>query len=155
MRTLTKFLAWIAVAIVIGALYSNFTGAKRDDDGSIIESGSLDVFKIQVGDCMTEEGLTADLVEEAKAVPCEQPHFYEAYHSEKLGYSELPSDIDVIADEICYVNFESYVGLPIEETYLSYTSLFPTQGSWDGGDREVTCLLHSDDDSLLTGSARF
>jgi hypothetical protein len=41
------------------------------------------------------------------------------------------------ADELCAAEFESFVGLPYEESVLYLTYLTPTREGWSEGDREV------------------
>lgn len=147
-----KIIGWIAVIVIGSAIYGAFTDANRDESGTVIESGNLDVFEIRLGDCLTEEGLTTDEVSSAEAIPCTDPHMYQAYYIGNVSLSEYSSAVGEKADEICYIQFQNLYGVPIDETSLTFVNLVPTIESWASGDREITCLLQNYDESLLTES---
>ncbi|MCB1004618.1 MAG: septum formation family protein [Acidimicrobiales bacterium] len=57
------------------------------------------------------------------------------------------------ADEQCPVAFEAYVGVPYGNSSLALLSLWPTEASWSGGDREAVCVAY-EPDTQLTGSVQ-
>jgi hypothetical protein len=141
------------------------SGAERDESGTIVDVGAIDAFSFQLGDCLMNLETTTESQEDFGAggeyevtegfgVPCSSTHIYEVYHVEPNGIqsaSEL-SQADLIAEEICYDNFESFAAISFESTSLGFTSLFPTNESFAVGDREITCLIYADGLAMVTGS---
>ena len=128
----------------------------RDDSGAIIEGGGLVAYAIQIGDCVNApDDLT--LVQSLEAVPCAQPHDSEAYAAFQQIGSRWPGE-DAVSEASwmgCYERFESFVGIPWEDSALDFWVLQPTQETWEEeDDREVTCALASLDGSPLRGSMR-
>ncbi|MHC3000127.1 septum formation family protein [Microbacterium sp. HJ5] len=127
-------------------------GAERDDSGEIAESGQLDVFTITVGDCLADapEGE----VSEVAAVPCGEPHAFEAYHDFQLTGDEFPG-ADVVDEQAwttCEEAFTEFVGLTYDESVLLATYYTPTEESWNSlDDRTVTCLI-GEESGETTGS---
>lgn len=127
----------------------------RDDTGSIVEGGGLGAFAVQIGDCFNipEEELIMSL----EAVPCSLPHDAEAYASFDQPGTEWPGQ-DAVSETSgwgCYDRFQTFVGIPWDDSELDFWYLEPTKESWEeGDDREVTCALTSFDGSQLTGSMR-
>ncbi len=149
MSSFGRTVGWIAVAGIIGAIYSGFTDAERDDSGSIVDSGNLSVFKLKVGDCLSEDFGDQTKVADTTAVPCAEPHFYEVYYSSAVSYQDRPSDMPDKANDICDSQFLSHYGIVSEDTDYTFSSLFPTVESWANGDRDVSCLISKYDKSLI------
>lgn len=129
----------------------------RDEAGAIVEAGDLGAFRIRIGDCIG--GGIDDLVETVDGVPCDQPHEYEIYYAFNLpeGDGDFPGETEVEdqSNEGCFGAFESFVGLPYEDSIYGFNVLTPTEGSWDEvDDREVLCLIGNYDGSMKSGSAR-
>jgi hypothetical protein len=112
------------------------TGAEPDADGE--EAG---VFTIQVGDCLN--GHVEGEVSTVERIDCAEPHDSEAYASVLLDDGEYPGDDAVVeqADEACFDEFETFVGLSYDDSVLTFSYYYPTPESWDSGDREVVCLI--------------
>jgi hypothetical protein len=153
-------MSWIRNTIVgvagvgiVSAGTLGFDATVRDDSGDIVESGALGVFSLQVGDCVNDLDFDADLISEGVGVPCSDPHVYEVYYETFFEGLDL-ENIKLKADEACESGFESYVGVPFEESELYYSVLYPSAESYEDGDREVTCLLVTEDGSTLTGSMK-
>jgi hypothetical protein len=159
-------MSWIRNTVIglsglglVGAVVFGSNLATRDDTGEIIESGDIDVFSLQEGDCLEdldfgsedEDGVSE--VTEGIGVPCSEPHVYEVFSQLFLnGLSQ--KEIQETSFDECLKDFESYVGVPFEESVLYITTLFPTLESYATGDREVSCLLVTEDETPVTGSAR-
>jgi hypothetical protein len=160
---------WRVVGIVIAVLFvvlfvavvliNVFGEAERGEEGDITEPGSLGVEELQVGDCFDEPGaMSADEVTQVFAVEamnCSEPHDFELFHTYELTTAELPSDAEVQSDagERCTEAFESYVGVPFEESELDFGVMWPTEDSWAAGDHTVMCALQTMDGSKLEGTA--
>jgi hypothetical protein len=127
----------------------------RNDQGAIVESGELGVFSFVVGDCIT--GLSdSGTIESATGVPCSDKHEYEVYSETFLSDDSqtVPADIEAQADEYCYGQFSSFVGLDYESSKLDFTYIYPTEESWAGGDREITCMITAENRATITESLK-
>jgi hypothetical protein len=150
-----SWIFWFVVIIGGGAIYGAFTNADRGSSGEVVEEGTLSAFEIRIGDCLTDSIALENEFSEVNAVPCDQPHAFEAYHNEDVSGDSFPTDLDSLAEEICNSNFEDYVGSAVNATNLTFTYFVPTKESWENAnDRAVTCLVEMDDGSDVTGSLR-
>lgn len=146
----------LAAALVFSSSLSACSSADRDDSGAVVEEGYVSAWSIRVGDCLTDTFANdSGEFSDANAVPCNEPHVFEAYHSENISGDTFPSDLGTVADDICYYAFADFVGIKLEETNLTYNALIPTQESWENrDDREVTCIAGMEDGSSITGTLR-
>lgn len=133
----------------IGGIIEQATGTDPFNDTS--------PFAIKVGDCFTEPSFAADdTVSEIAFVECSLAHDDEAYASVLLSDAEFPGDDVVLgkADDACYDRFFDFVGASADyDGSLNYGYLYPTQESWDGGDREILCYAY-DDAGTTVGSLK-
>jgi len=116
------------------------------ESGEITESNeAVDVFSIRVGDCLnTSELADTTELESVPVVPCAEPHEDEVYHAFDTAESEFPG-LDALAaeaDETCIAEFADFVGISWEASGLEYYPMYPSEGSWAGGDREIICVLY-------------
>lgn len=110
------------------------------------------MFAVDVGDCLATDP-SGEVVSEVPTVDCEEPHTSEAFHSTTIDADELPSQADVeqLVEDECLAEFESFVGMPYEQSALEVLWLSPTADSWEQGDHEVVCLV-TDPAGQTTGS---
>ncbi len=132
--------------------------ATRDDAGAVASAGAVDAFSVELGDCMdqpTSTGGELEEVDEIKAVPCTEPHDGEVYEVLDLPDGDFPGDeaLSATVDEKCGAAFDSFVGMPFDESVLGFFSLQPTQESWAEDDREVACFV-GDPEAKTTGSLK-
>jgi hypothetical protein len=118
------------------------------------EGEMISVFDIGVGDCFNAPD--EEVVSEVELLDCDDPHTYEAYHSEDHPAASSEPYIgdeamSKYADEVCLGEFEAFVGTPYQESALFYFYLQPTEETWDVGDREILCSVYSEEGDL-TGS---
>ena len=155
--TLTLALA-LGGCAAIGDLLAG-GGPERDEEtNQVTESGDVDVFELQVGDCLNL-GDTGEL-SSAAVVPCSEPHTEEIFHEFQLEDGDWPGEdaVEQAADEGCYGAFETFVGTPYEESTLDYVFLSPLESGWnDPGvkDRLVQCVIYEPTDegaADVTGS---
>lgn len=141
----------IAVFVVGGIIFN----AKRDDSGAITDGGTLHVSELLVGDCFNTD--TEQEVGDVDAVPCAEPHQYELFHiftmTDPGRYPTEAEFIDQTATS-CEPAFGTYVGLAWDDSSIYASSLEPTEDAWNDGDHSVQCILHEQDQSLVTGSLR-
>jgi hypothetical protein len=133
---------------------------ERDaETGAIVEAAEANAFALRVGDCLNS---TDDMASDEEitnivsvpTMPCGDEHDSEVFASHDMTGDDYPGDDAVItaADDFCYTEFEGFVGLPFEESALYYTTMFPTEDSWDlDGDREILCVV-VDDAGAVTGT---
>lgn len=130
------------------------------NSGSTGSSGAtdVDVFSLRVGDCMNVEPFSGS-TETVPVVPCNEPHSDEIYDVFDIADGVYPGEDAVIdiADRGCYDSFAGFVGMAYEDSVLDFWNLYPTEGSWADGDREVLCVVWdpmSDTTGSLRGAAR-
>lgn len=131
------------------------TGPERDDSGAIVETGELDAFAIEVGDCMENPNPEEEFSTLA-AVPCSEPHAAEAYHLFDLpdGVFPVADLMDSAATDGCLGAFETFVGIEFDYSIYGVGWMEPTQESWNEGDREIVCTIGDLEGELLVGSAK-
>ncbi len=140
----------VVVVIVSGVIVLQTTG---------VISTSRDVDRLSAGDCVQVPEEMAEITS-LDTVPCDQAHGGEVFF-----VTELPGDDDAafpvlgVEDEavdLCLPEFEAYTGLDffVEAAagHLDVVWLSPTFGSWQQGDRGLTCIATSADGADLTGS---
>ncbi|HEY7583942.1 MAG TPA: DUF4328 domain-containing protein [Acidimicrobiia bacterium] len=103
-----------------------------------LEQVPVNNLQFAVGDCFN------DVEGEYEVVSCERPHYAEAYrvadHPDQAFYPGATRLADW-AEPFCYRHFESYTGIAYQDSDLDFGYLYPTEGSWNGGDREVICFV--------------
>jgi hypothetical protein len=146
--------------VVVGSTL--FFAARRSDEGEITDAGDLSVQDLRVGDCFELSGdlTTVDQAEvgSVRAIPCEEPHVYEVYVVSEYPANETPSAIDEPYSDWelaqCLDGFEAYVGIDFDSSRWYFSTLTPTDESWDQGDRAIQCFLHNENETSVTGSAQ-
>lgn len=142
----------LVVALLVGLAMAcsddpSTTDVARDDDGDIVESDDLGVFRIQVGDCLLLPGAAAVEVSTLEAVPCPEPHGGEVFALFDVAGGPddpFPGDLEVAAraEAGCIERFDAHTGLDfMTDPDWDLTYLHPNQASWEGlDDREVVCV---------------
>ncbi|PRB10404.1 DUF2510 domain-containing protein [Microbacterium sp. MYb62] len=128
---------------------------EANEDPSAIEGAEMVPFgELEVGDCLplVEYG-DEDQIFDLPVVPCEQPHTDEISLIFDVEDGEFPGD-DALAETAwqgCVAHFETFVGIPYEESMLDLYTYQPTRGSWSrADDRTVYCIVFSYED--VTGT---
>ena len=150
MRRVALLLGWITVVAVATAC-----DARRGGDGAIEAAGDLDAFQMQVGDCFDDVLGAASEISEVPGVPCADPHDNEVYAVFDVTDATWPGDdlITALADQGCFERFEAAIGATYEESVLVFTTLTPSETSWNQvDDREVVCIAYHMELEKLTGS---
>jgi hypothetical protein len=149
--------AWIGVVAVIGVVGA-LSAASRDDSGAIVGAGDLHIVDVRVGDCFDlNDGSDIEEVGEIRAIPCDEPHTFEAYFLTDLPAGSYPSRsvLDAATEAACLPSFEPFVGRDYETSELYVTSFEPTPEGWDDGDHSILCVLSTYEAATpLTGSVR-
>jgi hypothetical protein len=149
MRSLGIVAAAGALVLGLGACSDE---PDRDESGVITEEGDADVFTLQVGDCMSDQAGATGEVTDVPVVPCEEPHDSEIYYAYTVPDADaFPGTFQEHVDAQCLPQFQTFVGLPYEQSALELTWLEPTIESWNEGDRELLCIV-ADPAGGVTGS---
>ena len=123
--------------------------AERDEEtGEVTEEANIDVFALSVGDCMPATNSTDGEISDVDVVPCTEPHVDEVFHEFDLPEGELPTgtDLENAIYAECDAAFETFVGLPYDQSTLGYWWITPTQDTWDQlDDRLVQCVIYQPD----------
>lgn len=112
---------------------------------------------IAVGQCTDLELSTGET--EISAIPtvdCALPHGWEAYAEHTFADGDFPgvAAIQSQTEEFCLGEFETFIGVPYEESEYELQYLYPTEFTWTrANDRLLTCLVGSDSGGV-TGSLK-
>lgn len=126
---------------------------------SVDGAEGISVGELQVGTCFDDPAFGGDAatVTETTRVQCFDPHDAEVYAV--VRYTQGPDDpypgeeaAQDYANDRCLDRFEDFVGIPYEQSQLDIASLWPTQASWDAGDREATCAVFHVENQKLRGT---
>lgn len=144
------WLVFLVVSVVLGLVDGLTSDPERDADGQVTGRGDQSTLKIRVGDCFDSPELAGVGAEEdaetglVEAVPCGEPHQFEAYHAFDLPGSDYPGTTQVqsAAEEGCFGEFKGFVGVGYGRSSLEVYYLYPQSVSWRMlDDRTVTCIL--------------
>lgn len=119
------------------------------------QTDNADVFQVRVGDCLNTGALDASTeITDVPVVPCAEPHDDEVYHAFELADGEFPGEDAILAeaDATCVAQFAEFIGLAYEQSTLDYWPMYPTEGSWENGDREVLCIAWDPAGEKVTGT---
>jgi hypothetical protein len=144
----------LALAILSAMLAVGCT-AERDASGEIQSAGSLDAFQMRAGDCFDDSFFDAGEISDVPGVPCSEPHDNEVYALFDIQGNVFPGDdnVEELADAGCLDRFEAAIGMSYQESVIDYTTMYPSQGSWDErGDREVICVAYHMELEKLEGT---
>jgi hypothetical protein len=99
---------------------------------------------IHVGDCLDDAdvGTTAS---SAPTVDCSQPHDSEAFAEFTVPDGAFPGDdaLKAQASTDCKgTAFAEFIGIASADSTLQVSYYFPTEDSWAGGDRAITCTVY-------------
>ena len=120
----------------------------------LLAAWSSSVLQLEVGTCFDDPDGSFDEVPDVPVVDCDTPHDNEVFANQDLTGSEYPGreQVQNRADAICLENFSSYVGIAYEDSIYNVGSLFPSEDTWDVGDREVICFAYDLSLEAITGS---
>ena len=113
--------------------------------GEVVEKqDNADVFSLRVGDCVDTDSSMSGEISGLPMIPCDQSHTDEVYFSYMVESEEFPGEDAIIAEaeQKCVPAFETFIGIGYQDSVLEYWPMYPTEGSWSDGDREVLCLAY-------------
>ena len=107
---------------------------------------------ISVGDCL-DDAAAGSTAAPATIVPCTSPHDSEAYADITLTGDAYPG-LDAVrarAQAGCQGEaFADFVGIASDDSTLQVSYYYPTEQTWAGGDRTVTCTVFAVDQAGKT-----
>lgn len=153
----------IAVAVVVAVLFvAAVVWAVQSMSSDAVDQGDLDtsVYDLAVGDCFDDPSIFSGDDSEilgVASVACDEPHDAEVYALVDLPDGDgasYPGDDEVFdrADDLCFEEFEPFVGAAYDDSSLDFIYYVPGADSWDEGDRSVACMVVDMDGEPLTGS---
>ncbi len=153
------FLLLILGPLVWGFVDGAINGADRDDSGSVVKAGDLEVTELEVGDCFDLPAGSENDVEvlEVEAIPCSEAHDNEVYVvTNYVAGEDYPGELAIwdFADDFCLTAFDTFVGLAYEDSLLDFGYFYPSPEGWSEGDQEIACVLYDINGAPLTGSMR-
>jgi hypothetical protein len=107
---------------------------------------------ITVGDCL-DDAHAGTTTATASIVPCSGAHDSEAFANLTLTGDAYPG-LDAVraqAEKGCQGDaFANFIGIASDDSTLQVSYYYPTEDSWAGGDRTVTCTVYAIDQSGTT-----
>ncbi|MFC5835414.1 septum formation family protein [Nonomuraea insulae] len=75
--------------------------------------------------------------------PCGSEHGYEVVSHHVVTFDAFPGQaaVDAGADRLCAAAFQTYIGIPHQQSGLDLRYLTPTRESWLVGDEDIVCLV--------------
>lgn len=164
-------LAYLLGQWVVGGQADTDT-TQRDESGLITASGEVGVFKLRVGDCISESQLMQMIgaeeaigVDHLDSVPCSESHLGEVILVDDkyfAGRQSMPPTDQLLADggDACVVSVEEYTGQPYDTSPYDVVSLVPDEQGWNAvDDRGLVCVgvtlaENREDIIATTGSIR-
>ncbi|MDO5053554.1 MAG: septum formation family protein [Pseudoclavibacter sp.] len=120
---------------------------------SSVPGTTTNYLDLNVGDCFDHSSQSGF----AEVYPdCSTLHLYEVFAALQVPGDTFPGDAGLrdFADQNCPAEFARYVGVPITSSTFGYAIIFPSEGTWSEGDREVLCSAVSADNQPVAGSVR-
>lgn len=147
--------AWTATAVLAAAgmvlagcsLLSPGTSAPRDASGTPTATAKVSAFDIRVGDCLDDADVGTTTAT-TQIVPCSGPHDSEAFAESTVTGDAYPGDdaLQATAQDVCSgTAFAQFVGIASADSTLQISYYLPTQETWAGGDRRITCTVYQID----------
>lgn len=137
--------AWLLIRQLNGG-EGGTTGANPGDVESPTEIRDTD---LSIGNCIGALEHTASGL--LPQVPCADDHEAEVIAEDTMDDGDYPGEDETRqqAEDFCPSAVGEQVG---SVTGVSTYMLYPTDNTWGGGDRLITCLVRADDEHTLTGS---
>lgn len=112
-----------------------------------------EVVTAEVGDCI--ETLGVGSISELPTVDCDEPHDAQVVGLFDHEGDDFPGEAEIAAtaQERCEELFEEFVGAPFTDTSLVFSTVNPTEQTWnEADDRETICFAQQLDGSQLPES---
>ena len=151
----------IVALLFMGPIVNEIFGDVADElgrgpDGEITVPITLTFESLRVGDCFDVLNPDDPSLISLQGIPCSDEHVFEVFFVGDMPDGAFPGDeaIFTFANENCLPAFEEYVGVAFDQSAWFATPLGPGEADWENGIQRVTCQLHNDGATPVTGSAR-
>lgn len=121
----------------------------------------VEFVSLSVGQCFDNPQMDGSGLTDVDVVDCDEPHVGEVYAAVTVRDGGFPGTavLQAQAEEECLgTAFESYVGVDYNSSSLYAIPVFPSEASWEAGDRTTYCIAADGSDlataSPLEGSSR-
>jgi hypothetical protein len=143
-------------AVVIGSLWLLLYGIGIF---LVATNGFTSSSSYTAGDCVkvsdgADDQLDSEVAPTLPTVACAEPHNGEVIAAKDLptgaypGLEQVQQDTEVY----CRSEFESFVGLPFDDSELNMFFVYPEEQGWGLGDHQIACVVVDAED--VTGSLR-
>lgn len=143
--------------VLIAAGFASGWSSADDDYGapapvSTYSAPATNIDELVVGECFDE----GDEEDEAIRQPCSQPHDAEVIARLTLPAGSYPGDkgVQKAGESGCEAEFDTYVGIPWDDSELESDFWWPDRELWNSGDRVIVCAAYGPDYDQLTGSVK-
>jgi len=157
---LVGVIGWIMIvgpAIAAVTVLVIFRDALTTAPSEVASASQNDVTfdKLRTGDCIDPAPPEFDIISTLPVVPCTQLHDGQVLGTRYLGEDEWPGDDAIYdrSDKECSIQFEAFVGIPVDDSRFDLSWYSPDQESWQGGDHLVACVV-SDPRGQTVGTLR-
>lgn len=139
----------VVAAIIVGINALN--GQTAEQAGDVDSPRDIPDVNLAVGNCL--ESLDYTNGNMLHQVPCADPHTAEVVSEQIIDDEDFAGE-SVYSDEsdaFCMSTTGEAIPVTFDTTNMRYHSLYPTQETWNDGDRKITCVVVLDS-GTLTGS---
>ncbi|MFZ0833396.1 MAG: septum formation family protein [Mycobacterium sp.] len=120
----------------------------------VFDNGSVQATNIKTGDCIADAPADGANVLRLPKVSCDEPHEGEVYAMIRVSGDNFPGQAAMQNDyeQRCVSALNAYAPDAANDRGISNFLLYPSQETWDRGDRDVACIAITRD--KRTGSIR-
>jgi hypothetical protein len=130
------------------------TGTTADDPEQIAISA------LEVGDCFDDPAFASTettTASETTLVQCFDPHDAEVFAAVRYTQgltADFPGEeaVQDYAGDQCVDRFDDFVGTPYVESRLEVGTVWPTEESWEEGDRSALCVVFDAEHRKIEGT---
>lgn len=116
-------------------------------------AGEVDAFAIKVGDCLNDAQIN-DEITSVPFVECSEPHDSEVFARTDTTGDAFPGNsvLETQLADFCRGDvFTQFMGIPYADSRYNTSGYYPSDSSWQSGDRELLCTVW-DPDGQVTGT---
>jgi hypothetical protein len=115
--------------------------------------GEVDAFAIKIGDCLNDAQIS-DEVTSVPFVDCAEPHDSEVFARTEITVDVFPGNeaLETELGAFCRGDaFTQFIGIEYADSVYDTSGYYPSESSWEDGDRELLCTVW-DPDAQVTGT---
>ena len=144
----------VAVAL-IGSIFvatQLLGGGRSEQAGDVDSPRDIADVDLAVGNCL--ESLDYTTNGELHQVPCADTHGVEVVADDIIADADFAGEdaYSSQGDEFCSSAVGDVLPGGFDTANMSFSSLYPSQATWDAGDRKIACLIIADAGYQFSGS---